>query len=117
MSASHLYLFALVSLALAACGPSGSASPGASGSTGLAPRATSAPQQAASGTTEAEDLATEADFEEEAEREIQAENLEAELAKLEKEMKQHAMNLEFEAAATKRDEIRKLREKALVNAA
>jgi excinuclease ABC subunit B len=39
------------------------------------------------------------------------------IAKLEKEMKQHAMNLEFEAAAAKRDEIRKLREKALVNAA
>jgi excinuclease ABC subunit B len=39
------------------------------------------------------------------------------IAKLEKEMKQLAMNLEFEAAAAKRDEIRKLREKALVNAA
>ncbi|WP_028079804.1 excinuclease ABC subunit UvrB [Solimonas soli] len=39
------------------------------------------------------------------------------IAKLEKEMKAHAMNLEFEAAAKKRDEIRKLREQALVNAA
>ena len=39
------------------------------------------------------------------------------VAKLEKEMKQLAMNLEFEAAAAKRDEIRKLRERALVNAA
>jgi hypothetical protein len=88
MSRARVYLFALASLALAACGPSGSASSGAPANTatGLAPRATSAPQQAASGTTEAEELATEADFEEEAEREIQAENLEAELAKLEKEL-------------------------------
>jgi excinuclease ABC subunit B len=39
------------------------------------------------------------------------------IAKLEKEMKQLAMNLEFEAAAAKRDEIRKLRERALINAA
>ncbi|HEX4895897.1 MAG TPA: excinuclease ABC subunit UvrB [Solimonas sp.] len=39
------------------------------------------------------------------------------IAKLEKEMKQHAMNLEFEAAAAKRDQIRKLREQALVNPA
>ncbi|MGB0220964.1 MAG: excinuclease ABC subunit UvrB [Sinimarinibacterium flocculans] len=36
------------------------------------------------------------------------------IAKLEKEMKQLALNLEFEAAAAKRDEIRKLREQALV---
>ncbi len=36
------------------------------------------------------------------------------IAKLEKEMKQHAQNLEFEAAAAKRDEIRKLREQALI---
>ncbi|WP_020649036.1 excinuclease ABC subunit UvrB [Solimonas variicoloris] len=39
------------------------------------------------------------------------------IAKLEKQMKEHAMNLEFEAAAKLRDEIRKLREQALVNAA
>jgi excinuclease ABC subunit B len=39
------------------------------------------------------------------------------IAKLEKEMKQHAMNLEFEAAAKLRDEVRRLREQALVNAA
>ena len=39
------------------------------------------------------------------------------IAKLEKEMKQHAQNLEFEAAAQKRDEIRKLRERLLVLAA
>ncbi|WP_441347702.1 excinuclease ABC subunit UvrB [Sinimarinibacterium sp. CAU 1509] len=38
------------------------------------------------------------------------------IAKLEKEMKQLAMNLEFEAAAAKRDEIRKLREQALLSA-
>ncbi|HET8882230.1 MAG TPA: excinuclease ABC subunit UvrB [Solimonas sp.] len=36
--------------------------------------------------------------------------------KLEKDMKQHAMNLEFEAAARLRDQIRKLREQTLVNA-
>ncbi len=39
------------------------------------------------------------------------------ITKLEKEMKQLAMNLEFEAAAAKRDEIRKLREQALISAA
>ena len=39
------------------------------------------------------------------------------VAKLEKEMRQLAMNLEFEAAAAKRDEIRRLRERALINAA
>jgi excinuclease ABC subunit B len=39
------------------------------------------------------------------------------IAKLEKEMKQLALNLEFEAAAAKRDEIRKLREQALVSGA
>ncbi|HEY9544470.1 MAG TPA: excinuclease ABC subunit UvrB [Solimonas sp.] len=38
------------------------------------------------------------------------------IAKLEKEMKQHAMNLEFEAAAKLRDQVRKLREQALVSA-
>ena len=37
------------------------------------------------------------------------------LAKLEKEMRQHAQNLEFEQAARKRDEIRKLREQMLAN--
>ena len=39
------------------------------------------------------------------------------IAKLEKEMRQAAQNLEFELAAAKRDEIRKLRETALRNAA
>lgn len=39
------------------------------------------------------------------------------LAKLEKEMKQLAQNLEFEAAAQKRDEIRKLRDRMMVIAA
>jgi excinuclease ABC subunit B len=39
------------------------------------------------------------------------------IARLEKDMKQLAMNLEFEAAARLRDQIRKLREQALVNAA
>jgi len=39
------------------------------------------------------------------------------ISKLEKEMKQHAQNLEFEAAAQKRDEIRKLRERMMVIAA
>ncbi|MES0875274.1 excinuclease ABC subunit UvrB [Sinimarinibacterium thermocellulolyticum] len=39
------------------------------------------------------------------------------IAKLEKEMKQLALNLEFEAAAAKRDEIRRLRERALVDGA
>ncbi|MEQ1439860.1 excinuclease ABC subunit UvrB [Fontimonas sp. SYSU GA230001] len=45
------------------------------------------------------------------------EQMAKQIAKLEKEMKQLAMNLEFEAAAAKRDEIRRLRERALVNAA
>ncbi|MFA5941618.1 MAG: excinuclease ABC subunit UvrB [Sinimarinibacterium sp.] len=45
------------------------------------------------------------------------EQMARQVAKLEKEMKQLAMNLEFEAAAAKRDEIRKLRERALVSAA
>ena len=44
------------------------------------------------------------------------EQLGKQIAKLEKEMKQHALNLEFEAAANKRDQIRKLRERALRNA-
>lgn len=39
------------------------------------------------------------------------------IAKLEKEMRQAAQNLEFELAAAKRDEIRKLRDIALRNAA
>ncbi|TXH03799.1 MAG: excinuclease ABC subunit UvrB [Nevskiaceae bacterium] len=39
------------------------------------------------------------------------------VAKLEKEMRQHAQNLEFEQAAQKRDEIRRLRERLLVLAA
>jgi excinuclease ABC subunit B len=39
------------------------------------------------------------------------------IAKLEKEMRQHAQNLEFEQAAAKRDEVRRLREQLLVNAA
>ncbi|WP_206370925.1 excinuclease ABC subunit UvrB [Solimonas marina] len=45
------------------------------------------------------------------------EQMKKKIAKLEKDMKQHAMNLEFEAAAKLRDEIRKLREQALRNAA
>ncbi|MGH8445162.1 MAG: excinuclease ABC subunit UvrB, partial [Solimonas sp.] len=45
------------------------------------------------------------------------EQMSKKIAKLEKEMKAHAMNLEFEAAAKVRDQIRKLREQALVNAA
>ncbi|SFF50912.1 Excinuclease ABC subunit B [Fontimonas thermophila] len=45
------------------------------------------------------------------------EQLAKQIAKLEKEMKQHALNLEFEAAAAKRDQIRKLREQALIDAA
>jgi excinuclease ABC subunit B len=39
------------------------------------------------------------------------------IAKLEKEMQKHAQNLEFEQAAAKRDEIRKLRELAFKSAA
>ncbi len=39
------------------------------------------------------------------------------IAKLEKEMQKHAQNLEFEQAAAKRDEIRKLREVAFKSAA
>ncbi|HZP12969.1 MAG TPA: excinuclease ABC subunit UvrB [Nevskiaceae bacterium] len=39
------------------------------------------------------------------------------IAKLEKEMQKHAQNLEFEQAAAKRDEIRKLREMAFKSAA
>ncbi|HEY0913773.1 MAG TPA: excinuclease ABC subunit UvrB [Solimonas sp.] len=46
---------------------------------------------------------------------IPPEQLAKRIAKLEKEMKQHAMNLEFEAAAKLRDQIRKLREQALLN--
>jgi excinuclease ABC subunit B len=48
---------------------------------------------------------------------VAPEQLAKQIAKLEKEMKAHALNLEFEAAAAKRDQIRKLRERALVNAA
>ncbi|SER12495.1 Excinuclease ABC subunit B [Solimonas aquatica] len=44
---------------------------------------------------------------------IPPEQMARRIAKLEKEMKQAAMNLEFEAAAAKRDEIRRLREQAL----
>jgi len=39
------------------------------------------------------------------------EQISKKIAKLEKEMKQHALNLEFEQAAQKRDELRRLREK------
>jgi excinuclease ABC subunit B len=39
------------------------------------------------------------------------------IAKLEKEMRQHAQNLEFELAAQKRDEVRRLREQLLMSAA
>ena len=39
------------------------------------------------------------------------------IGKLEKEMKQAALNLEFEKAAKLRDELRKLREQAIVHAA
>ena len=46
---------------------------------------------------------------------IPPEQLAKRISKLEKEMKQHAMNLEFEAAAKIRDQIRKLREQALMN--
>ncbi len=46
---------------------------------------------------------------------IPPEQLAKRISKLEKEMKQHAMNLEFEAAAKVRDQIRKLREQALMN--
>ncbi len=46
---------------------------------------------------------------------IPPEQLAKRISKLEKEMKQHAMNLEFEAAAKLRDQIRKLREQALMN--
>ena len=46
---------------------------------------------------------------------IAPEQMAKKLAKLEKEMRQHAQNLEFEQAARKRDEIRKLREQMLAN--
>jgi excinuclease ABC subunit B len=46
---------------------------------------------------------------------IAPEQMTKRLAKLEKEMRQHALNLEFEQAARKRDEIRKLREQMLTN--
>ncbi len=46
---------------------------------------------------------------------VSPEQLGKQIARLEKEMKQHALNLEFEAAASKRDQIRKLRERALLN--
>ncbi|AXQ29984.1 excinuclease ABC subunit UvrB [Solimonas sp. K1W22B-7] len=46
---------------------------------------------------------------------IPPEQMAKRISKLEKEMKQHAMNLEFEAAAKVRDQIRKLREQALLN--
>ncbi|MEW6166398.1 MAG: excinuclease ABC subunit UvrB [Pseudomonadota bacterium] len=48
---------------------------------------------------------------------VAPEQLAKQIARLEKEMKAHALNLEFEAAAAKRDQIRRLRERALVNAA
>ncbi|HEY1076850.1 MAG TPA: excinuclease ABC subunit UvrB [Fontimonas sp.] len=47
---------------------------------------------------------------------VSPEQLGKQISKLEKEMKQHALNLEFEAAANKRDQIRKLRERALLRA-
>jgi len=47
---------------------------------------------------------------------VSPEQLGKQISKLEKEMKQHALNLEFEAAANKRDQVRKLRERALLNA-
>ncbi|MDP9142871.1 MAG: excinuclease ABC subunit UvrB [Pseudomonadota bacterium] len=46
---------------------------------------------------------------------VSPEQLGKQISKLEKEMKQHALNLEFEAAANKRDQVRKLRERALLN--
>jgi len=46
---------------------------------------------------------------------IPPEQLAKRIAKLEKEMKQHALNLEFEQAAKLRDDIRKLRERALMS--
>jgi len=46
---------------------------------------------------------------------IPPEQLAKRIAKLEKEMKQHAQNLEFEQAAKLRDDIRKLRERALMS--
>jgi excinuclease ABC subunit B len=48
---------------------------------------------------------------------IPPELLQKKIAKLEKEMKQAALNLEFEKAAKLRDELRKLREQAIVQAA
>jgi excinuclease ABC subunit B len=48
---------------------------------------------------------------------VSPELLAKKIGKLEKEMKQLALNLEFEAAAAKRDEIRKLREQALLASA
>lgn len=48
---------------------------------------------------------------------IPAQKLSRMIAKLEKEMRQAAQNLEFELAAAKRDEIKKLRDIALRNAA
>jgi excinuclease ABC subunit B len=48
---------------------------------------------------------------------IPPELLQKKIAKLEKEMKQAALNLEFEKAAKLRDEVRKLREQAIVQAA
>ncbi len=47
---------------------------------------------------------------------VSPEQLGKQISKLEKEMKQHALNLEFEAAANKRDQVRKLRERALLRA-
>jgi len=46
---------------------------------------------------------------------VPPEQLAKRIAKLEKEMKQHALNLEFEQAAKLRDDIRKLRERALMS--
>ncbi|ULQ47023.1 excinuclease ABC subunit UvrB [Flagellatimonas centrodinii] len=48
---------------------------------------------------------------------VPPELLARQIAKLEKEMKQAALNLEFEKAAKLRDEVRKLREQAIVHAA
>ncbi|HSW12817.1 MAG TPA: excinuclease ABC subunit UvrB [Solimonas sp.] len=46
---------------------------------------------------------------------IPPEQMAKRITKLEKEMKQHALNLEFEQAAKLRDDIRKLRERALIS--
>jgi len=48
---------------------------------------------------------------------VPPELLAKQIAKLEKEMKAAALNLEFEKAARLRDEVRRLREQAIVHAA